>query len=66
MGRPRAAAFRFISADLRRDILRALLTAPLAEALSQAERLGFTPQETTAAIGEAQSRSSFRAWERKI
>lgn len=66
MARAKAAIFRFVGADLRRDILSALLTDPLAEALRQAERIGFTSHEVTAAIGAAQTKAAFSHWERKV
>jgi hypothetical protein len=62
----RPAVFVKIGEGLRRDILRAMLTSPLAELLHQAELLGFTSHETTAAIGEAMKRASANHWERKI
>ncbi len=65
MARAKAAIFRFISADLRRDILAAMLTNPLAELMRQAERIGFTSHEITAAIGAAQHLAVFSHWERK-
>jgi len=66
MARPRAAAFRLISADLRRDILIALIANPLAESLREAARLGFTPEEQTEALRVAQQKAVFSHWDRKI
>ena len=63
--RAKAAVFRFVGADLRRDILSALLTIPLSEAMRNAERIGFTSHEITAAIGTAQQLAAFSAWDRK-
>jgi hypothetical protein len=61
----RAAAFDKISAGLRRDILIALIANPLAEALREAARLGFTPQEQTEALRIAQEKAVFSHWERR-
>jgi hypothetical protein len=66
MARARAAIFRFVSADLRREILRALFTDPLAEAMRQAALLGFEPKEITDALSAAQHKAVFSHWERKI
>jgi len=62
----RAAVFAKVGEGLRREILSALLTDPLAEAIRQAERIGFTPHEVVAAIGAAQKKAAFSHWERKI
>lgn len=66
MARARAAIFRFVSADLRREILMALFTDPLAEAMRRAAVLGFEPKEITDALSAAQAKAVFSHWERKI
>jgi len=61
----RVAVFAKVGEGLRREILSALLSDPLAEAIRQAERIGFTSHEVTAAIGAAQTKAAFSHWERK-